>query len=250
MTPWGAFRVLRPGLVPFDDAWDLQRKLAAEVRGGAPPVLVLLEHPAVFTLGKHADVSNLLNPGDIPVRRIDRGGDVTWHGPGQLVGYPIIHLSEHHEDLHWYLRTIEQVLIDALDTFDIPAERNPGKTGVWTRGRKIASIGIHVKQWVTLHGFALNVDPVLGWFELIVPCGIAGVEMTSIARETTGGIPRAAEAAGPGSPLWRRSAAAVIEAFAERFELVAGSHYGAELAAILERSHLHGGVDVPVTTEP
>jgi lipoate-protein ligase B len=117
------------------------------------------------------------------VIEIERGGDVTWHGPGQLVGYPIIDLTGHRADLHWYLRTLEGVLIEALAALGIPAERSAGRTGVWVRGRKIASIGVHVKQWVTLHGFALNVNPELRWFEAIVPCGIHGVEMTSVARE-------------------------------------------------------------------
>ena len=116
------------------------------------------------------------------VVEIERGGDVTWHGPGQLVGYPILHLSQHREDLHWYLRTLEQALIDGPGGLDIPAERNPGKTGVWTRGRKIASIGIHVKQWVTLHGFALNVEPDLSWFDAIVPCGIRRRDDVGAAR--------------------------------------------------------------------
>src|SRR5207245_11291526 len=146
-------------------------------------VLLLLEHPPVVTFGRNSQVSHLLQPDGIDVFEVERGGDVTFHGPGQLVGYPILDLGAYKKDLHWYLRTLEQALIDALAELGIPAERDPGYTGVWTRRRKIASIGIHVKQWVTWHGFALNVTTDLGSFERIVPCGIPGVVMTSVERE-------------------------------------------------------------------
>jgi lipoate-protein ligase B len=114
---------------------------------------------------------------------VERGGDVTFHGLGQLVGYPIMDLKRHRQDLHWYLRKIEEALINSLADYGIPAERNPKFTGVWTRGKKIASIGVHAREWVTWHGFALNVTTDLSYFDLIVPCGIDGVVMTSIARE-------------------------------------------------------------------
>jgi len=120
------------------------------------------------------------------VFEVERGGDVTYHGPGQLVGYPIFDLGGHRQDLHWYLRQLEEVLIAALREFGVVAERNPGYTGVWTSGRKIASIGVHVKQWVTWHGFALNVTTELSPFDLIIPCGIPGVIMTSLAKELVG----------------------------------------------------------------
>ena len=142
---------------------------------------------------------------------VERGGDATFHGPGQLVGYPILDLREHREDLHWYLRTLEEALIRGLDALSIPAERNPGLTGVWTRGRKIASIGIHVKQWVTYHGFALNINTDLSYFDLIVPCGIQDVVMTSVAMElgrTDGG-------------LWSEARQAVVEGFGRAFDTVA-----------------------------
>jgi hypothetical protein len=122
---------------------------------------------------------------------------VTYHGPGQLVGYPILHLGQHKQDLHWYLRHLEDVLIVALRELGIAAERNPGYTGVWTLGRKIASIGVHAKQWVTWHGFALNVTTELSAFDLIVPCGIPGVVMTSVE----------AEARRTGAPPHRRTGA-------------------------------------------
>jgi len=142
------------------------------------------------------------------VFEVERGGDITFHGPGQLVGYPILDLRAYKQDLHWYLRTLEQALIDALGILDIPAERNPGFTGVWTRGKKIASIGIHVKQWVTWHGFALNVTTDLAHFDRIVPCGIQGVEMTSVDRE---------RGPGTGDGVWQESVSAVITGFERVF---------------------------------
>jgi len=153
----------------------------------------------VITLGRSTkapslplDIESLRRRG-IEVFEVERGGDVTYHGPGQLVGYPIFHLGQHKQDLHWYLRQLEEVLIVALREFGIVAERNTGYTGVWTGGRKIASIGVHAKQWVTWHGFALNVTTDLAAFDLIVPCGIPGVVMTSIAKEMEGTGARADE---------------------------------------------------------
>ena len=149
-------------------------------------MLLLVEHEPVVTLGRSTRASSLpLAPAElerrgIAVAEVERGGDVTYHGPGQLVGYPILDLREHREDLHWYLRQLEEALIAALEELGIAANAEPGLTGVWTAGRKIASIGVHVKQWVTLHGFALNVSTDLCGFDLIVPCGIHGVVMTSV----------------------------------------------------------------------
>jgi lipoyl(octanoyl) transferase len=154
----------------------------------------------------------VLHPAGIDVFEVERGGDVTFHGPGQLVGYPILDLSNYKQDLHWYLRTLEQALIDALGILEIPSQCNPGYTGVWTGGKKIASIGIHVKQWVTWHGFALNVATDLANFERIVPCGIAGVEMTSVAREREGG-------AGSSEQLWDESMMAVVRGFEKAFDV-------------------------------
>jgi lipoate-protein ligase B len=179
------------GRRPYREVLEMQRGLRLARLDGALPhdTLLLVEHEPVYTLGRGTRSSSLpvaperLRARGADVIEIERGGDVTWHGPGQLVGYPIVQLAEHRQDLHWYLRAIEQGLIEALAVFDLPAERLAGRTGVWTRGRKIASIGIHVKQWVTLHGFALNVQPDLSWFDWIVPCGITGVTMTSIAHE-------------------------------------------------------------------
>jgi lipoyl(octanoyl) transferase len=207
-----ALEVIQAGIVPYAEGLAWQRQLAADriARRLRHDVLLLLEHPPVVTFGRNARAAHLLEPAGIEVFEVERGGDVTFHGPGQLVGYPILDLGTYKKDLHWYLRTLEQALIDALGVLDIPAERNPGLTGVWTRGRKIASIGIHVKQWVTWHGFALNVTTDLSHFQRIVPCGIQGVEMTSVERETRNGNRET---------VWQESVGAVVRGFASAFHV-------------------------------
>ena len=202
--------IIEAGLVPYAEALDRQRQLADDRIAGRldHDVLLLLEHPPVVTLGRNSHDAHVLERAGIEVFEVERGGDVTFHGPGQLVGYPIIDLTSYKQDLHWYLRTLEQALIDALAILNIPAERNPGLTGVWTHGRKIASIGIHVRQWVTWHGFALNVTTDLSQFGRIVPCGIQGVEMTSVKRE---------KGEGRGERLLHESVAAVIQGFQTAF---------------------------------
>jgi len=180
--------------VPYADALTLQRRLADQRLAGElkTDLLLICEHPPVITLGRGTKTSSLPLDPELLRRRgtevfeVERGGDVTYHGPGQLVGYPIFDLTQHRQDLHWYLRQLEEVLIVALREFGVEAERNAGYTGVWTSGRKIASIGVHAKQWVTWHGFALNVTTELSAFDLIVPCGIPGVVMTNLARELAG----------------------------------------------------------------
>jgi lipoyl(octanoyl) transferase len=203
--------VVEAGRVPYREALAWQRGLAqARVEGRLEhDLLLLLEHPPVVTLGRTARDRHLLDAAGIDVVEVERGGDVTYHGPGQLVGYPILDLTRYRTDLHWYLRTLEQALIEALAELAIPAARNPGYTGVWTQGRKIASIGVHVKQWVTWHGFALNVTTDLSQFGRIVPCGIPGVEMTSVEREAGSGK-REAE-------LWDASLRAAIAGFERAF---------------------------------
>jgi lipoate-protein ligase B len=179
------------GRLPYGEALELQRSIARDRISGAIPqdVLLLVEHAPVVTLGRGTKEKNLVSSPEflqskgVELFEVERGGDVTYHGPGQLVGYPIIDLKRHREDLHWYLRKIEESLINTLADYGIPGERNTAFTGVWTRGRKIASIGVHAREWVTWHGFALNVTTDLSYFDLIVPCGIDGVVMTSIARE-------------------------------------------------------------------
>ncbi len=177
--------------MPYADALALQRGVAAARLNGqvAEDVLLLVQHPPVITLGRSTKAGNLLASSELLASRgvelfdVERGGDVTFHGPGQLVGYPIVNLAQHTQDLHWYLRQLEDVMIRALATFGITAGRNPGKTGVWVAGRKIASIGVHARQWVTWHGFALNVTTDLSYFDLMIPCGIPDVVMTSVERE-------------------------------------------------------------------
>jgi len=184
-------RVEDLGLRSYGEVLEYQRELRRRRIEGetAEDVLLLVEHPPVVTLGRGTRQTSLpiapdqLRRRGVEVHEVERGGDVTFHGPGQLVGYPILDLRHHRPDLHWYLRSLEDVLIQALGQLGIEADRNPGLTGVWTAGRKIASIGIHVKQWVTLHGFALNVTTDLDPFDLIVPCGIKQVVMTSVAAE-------------------------------------------------------------------
>jgi len=177
---------------------------------------LLVEHEPVITLGRTTQASSLpltaeaIRRQGVGVHEVERGGDVTWHGPGQLVGYPILDLRRMREDLHWYLRSLEDALIDALESIGIPADRNPGYTGVWTAGRKIASIGVHVKRWVTLHGFALNVVNDLSGFDLIVPCGIQQVVMTSVAAELGDG-----DASGQ---LFTRTREAVVSSLGKALE--------------------------------
>jgi len=179
------------GRLGYGEALEMQRGIARERISGAIPqdVLLLVEHPPVVTLGRASKEKHLvaspefLQSKGVELFEVERGGDVTFHGPGQLVGYPIIDLKRHRQDLHWYLRKIEEALINTLADYGITGERNTAFTGVWTRGKKIASIGVHAREWVTWHGFALNVATDLSYFDLIIPCGIDGVVMTSIARE-------------------------------------------------------------------
>jgi lipoyl(octanoyl) transferase len=179
------------GTLPYVAALELQRAVARARICGAidEDVLLLVEHPAVVTLGRASKQHHLLASPELLAARgvelfeVERGGDVTFHGPGQLVGYPIVDLKRHRQDLHWYLRQVEEALIRAVAPLGIGAGRSIGQTGVWTGGRKLASIGVHARDWVTWHGFALNVTTDLSYFDLMVPCGIADVQMTSVARE-------------------------------------------------------------------
>ena len=214
--------VLVLGRIPYARALALQRALREDRIVGRidRDILLLLEHEPTVTLGRGTRPTSLPLPPEELARRgltvmeVERGGDVTWHGPGQLVGYPILDLNQHRPDLHWYLRQLEEALIGALLTIGIHAERNPGLTGVWTRGRKIASLGVHVRRWITTHGFALNVTNDLGEFGLIVPCGIAGVEMTTVAQELGDSGARRLST----SALSSEVVGAVIESFGRVFE--------------------------------
>ncbi len=173
----------RLGLVPYDDAWALQRRVHAEVAAGAPDVVLLLEHPPVYTAGRRTLPHERPLDGT-PVVDVDRGGKITWHGPGQVTGYPIVRLADP-VDVVAYVRRLEQVLIDVCAGLGLPTGRVEGRSGVWTPDgqRKVAAIGIRVAQGVTMHGFALNCDPDLAAYGAIVPCGIADATVTSLSVE-------------------------------------------------------------------
>jgi lipoyl(octanoyl) transferase len=187
-------RIVDLGMIPYGSAFALQRRLVAARKAGALPHLLLLcQHPHVITLGRngrrdHLRVSErLLARMNVEFHSTNRGGDITYHGPGQLVGYPILHLGEIRRDVVWYVRQLEEAMIRATADFSIVAGREPGRTGVWVRTAreplaKLAAIGVHVSRWVTSHGFAYNVATDLTYFDLIVPCGIADKPVTSLER--------------------------------------------------------------------
>ena len=237
------------GPLGYADALELQRAAArARISGTiAEDLLLLVEHPPVVTLGRGTRATSLTTPPavlaarGVDVHEVDRGGDVTFHGPGQLVGYPIIDLKRHRQDLHWYLRQVEEAIIRALVAFGIPGERNAGFTGVWTQGRKLASIGVHARDWVTWHGFALNVTTDLSYFDLMVPCGIADVTMTSVAREM------AADASDPAA-LGARVRAEIVGGFAAVFGLEPVPLDAAALRAALAAANPVLEGEVPSTT--
>ncbi len=178
------------GLAPYREAWDLQRRLVeARHAGDIPDVLLLLEHPHTYTIGRRGDENEVLASPEYlaslgaAVIEVDRGGLATYHGPGQLVGYPILDLRPRGREVHSYLRNLEEALINTLRETGIPAQRVPQKTGVWVADRKIASIGVRFSRWISSHGFALNITTDLSFFSHIVPCGMPAVTMTSVAEE-------------------------------------------------------------------
>lgn len=180
--------VREPGRLDYTGASELQSRLVAQRKAGAiPDQLILLEHPHTITLGRNGHMENLLAADDILRRNgisfhpTDRGGDITYHGPGQIVGYPILDLREWKRDVGAYVRAVEQVLIDTMADFGIQAGRIPKLTGVWVGERKIAAIGVHISRWITSHGFALNVCTDLQYFQYIVPCGLTK-PVTSMAE--------------------------------------------------------------------
>ncbi|MEB3161810.1 MAG: lipoyl(octanoyl) transferase LipB [Prochlorothrix sp.] len=179
--------LIQAAQVPYRPAWDWQRHQVAQRRSNPAlaDILLLLEHPPVYTLGRGATEAFLrFSPHHPPadLYRIERGGEVTYHCPGQIVGYPILNLQRHQPDLHWYLRQLETVLIRVLARYGLGGERIPGLTGVWVEGCKVAAIGIKVSRWITMHGFALNVCPDLAGFQEIVPCGIGDRPVGSLAQ--------------------------------------------------------------------
>ena len=176
---------------PYVETWEWQKARAQAVADeAAPEALVLVEHTPVYTLGQRSDPAHL-GPGEDALRRagadvvwVDRGGDVTWHGPGQVTGYPILDLKSRGKDLHRHVHALEQLTIDVCATYGVAAARKEGMPGVWVGDRKIAALGVKVTRgWVSYHGFALNVSPDLTWFERIVPCGLHGFAVTSLERE-------------------------------------------------------------------
>ena len=175
------------GRIGYDDALALQHKTVdAILAGESGDQLLLLEHEPVFTIGRTRDQSSLVDSAHLPhpVFETNRGGQATWHGPGQLVGYPIIDLNKRVRDLHLYMRFLEEVLIRVCERYNVKAGRREGLTGVWIEDRKIASLGVGVRKWVSMHGFAFNVEnSSLAAFQHIIPCGIAGVEMTALEKE-------------------------------------------------------------------
>lgn len=211
--------VLDLGLVAYDTAWALQKRAAAARISGALPhdLLILCEHPPVVTLGRSTKPGNLLASPEylgalgIQLRDVERGGDVTIHEPGQLVAYPIIDLKQHTKDLHWYLRQVEAAIMHALASLGLDSTREAGLTGVWRERRKLASIGVHARDWVTWHGVALNVHNDLETFRHVVPCGIDQVTMTTVAAECG--------ALGMSVPEMPRVRAAVVNGFAKTFAL-------------------------------
>ncbi len=176
--------LLTPGRLPFQAALALQENLVADVQAGlAGETLLLLEHEPVYTIGRTRDRSSLRDALPHPVFETNRGGQATFHGPGQLVGYPILDLNTRGRDLHRYLRFLEDFLIELSATYGVAAERREGLTGVWVGPRKLASLGVGVRKWITMHGFAINVTlESTRPFAHITPCGLTGVEMTSLAR--------------------------------------------------------------------
>jgi lipoyl(octanoyl) transferase len=182
-------KVLDLGLIHYKEAWEIQKDYHRHrVNGEIPDTLIFLEHYPVITLGKSANGKHLLASRErlekqgVEIFSVERGGDVTFHGPGQLVGYPILEIKNGLGGVKPFVRKLEEAIINGLKPFGIEAKTNPPYTGVWVDNEKIASIGIAVKQWVSFHGFALNVTTDLSFFDLIVPCGIAGVRMTSVKK--------------------------------------------------------------------
>ena len=177
--------VMDLGKRPYEEVWNLQKDLQQKrINKEIDDVLILVEHDPVYTLGKNADVNHLLQSRDrsIDVFNIERGGDITFHGPGQLVGYPILDLANYNKSVSWYMRSLEQLTIEVLKEFGILANRVEGLTGVWVGDEKIAAQGVRLSRWVSMHGFSLNVNPDLSFYDGIIPCGIFDRGVTSIQQ--------------------------------------------------------------------
>jgi len=178
-------RVMDLGHRSYEEVWNIQKDMQSKrINNEIEDILILVEHDPVYTLGKNADTNHLLQSRDrsIDVFNIERGGDITFHGPGQLVGYPILDLANYKKSVDWYMRSLEQLTIDVLGEFGILAHRVEGLTGVWVGDEKIAAQGVRLSRWVTMHGFSLNVDPDLSFYDGIIPCGIFDRGVTSMQR--------------------------------------------------------------------
>ena len=171
------------GNSPYKRTWELQKELQLQrIENNIDDTLLLVEHEPVYTFGKNADENHLLQnyPENVKLFHIERGGDITFHGPGQIVGYPIMDLHNYKMSISWYMRTLEEVIIRSLDKFGISADRKDGLTGVWVEDEKIAALGVRISRWVTMHGFALNVNTDLAYYDSIIPCGIFDYGITSM----------------------------------------------------------------------
>ena len=176
--------ILDLGLSDYNDTWKLQKKLQSKrILGEIEDHLLLVEHPPVFTLGKNASKQHIINNSeDVSIIQTDRGGNITFHGPGQLVCYPILDLNHYKRSITWYMRELEQLIIDVLVDYDIKASRKKGLTGTWVKDKKIAALGVRISRWVTMHGFSLNINPDLNFYKNIIPCGIKEYGVTSMAK--------------------------------------------------------------------
>ena len=176
--------ILDLGLSDYNDTWKLQKKLQSKrILGEIEDHLLFVEHPPVFTLGKNASKQHIINNSeDVSIIQTDRGGNITFHGPGQLVGYPILDLNHYKRSITWYMRELEQLIIDVLGEYDIKASRKKGLTGTWVKDKKIAALGVRISRWVTMHGFSLNINPDLNFYKNIIPCGIKEYGVTSMAK--------------------------------------------------------------------
>ncbi len=176
--------ILDLGLSDYNDTWKLQKKLQSKrILGEIEDHLLLVEHPPVFTLGKNASKQHIINNSDdVSIIQTDRGGNITFHGPGQLVCYPILDLNHYKRSITWYMRELEQLIIEVLGEYDIKASRKKGLTGTWVKDKKIAALGVRISRWVTMHGFSLNINPDLNFYKNIIPCGIKEYGVTSMAK--------------------------------------------------------------------
>ena len=180
-----SYNILDLGKADYTETWEIQKELQSKrILGQIDDQLLLVEHPPVYTLGKNAPMDDLLikDNDDISIIQTDRGGKITFHGPGQLVGYPIIDLNNYKRSISWYMRELEQLIINVLLDYNINSQRKKGLTGIWVKDKKIAALGVRISRWVTMHGFSLNVNPDLSYYESIVPCGITDFGVTSMAE--------------------------------------------------------------------